>query len=48
MLWEAQGDYCIGCVGAALLESAYPLWDEDIANGNITLKEDDGQLVICS
>lgn len=45
MLWEAR-DYCIGCVGADLLESAYPLWDEDIANRNITLKEDDGQLVI--
>lgn len=29
MLWEAQGDYCVGCVGAALLESAYQLWDED-------------------
>ena len=46
MLWEAQGDYCIGCVGAALLENTYPLWDGDVANGNITLKEDDGQLVI--
>lgn len=45
MQWEAQQDFCIGCVGADLLETAYPLWDGDIAIRSITLNEDDGRFV---